>query len=203
MAEVNIYCLSNMLLGVMGDTQEPKDEDAVGRDRIATYDEAVNRSAREDYGPAVWKFDDWMASLEEADEERHERTESDRLGSLIHTLDHAELEDAVQTTPGMTVGVQLLRPGEHAEKHRHNTPAINFVVKGSGYSIVDGEKLEWEQYDTFLAPPWDYHEHYNDGEEDAIIWTVQTMPLMYELRSQMWQEGEDADVVQQVIPRNE
>ncbi|GGE58162.1 hypothetical protein GCM10007140_05640 [Priestia taiwanensis] len=57
--------------------------------------------------------------------------------------------------------------------------ALNLVFQGEGFSIVDGEKIEWEKGDLFLAPPWSAHEHCNTSEtEDAIIFTFQDVPVL-------------------------
>lgn len=167
--------------------------------RIAACEELIGDSALPDYGPGVWRLDQWERELYAASDSE-ENGESDGTSTLV-CLDHDELDGGVQVSPEIAVVVQLFEPGERTEKHRHNTPAINFVVRGSGYSVVDGERIEWDQYDTFLVPAWDYHRHVNDGDEDAILYTTQPIPLQRQLRSQMWQEGEGEPIRQLVRER--
>jgi len=53
-----------------------------------------------------------------------------------------------------TIGcyVQLLRPGEHTQAHRHTSSAAFHVIEGSGYAVVDGQRLDWEDKDVFCVP---------------------------------------------------
>ena len=72
--------------------------------------------------------------------------------------------------------------------HRHVSSAINFILEGSGYSIVNGERLEWNAGDIMLsAPGWSPHGHAT-GPEGAIIVTVQDHPLHIGTESLIWQE---------------
>lgn len=172
-------------------TAERADEVAA----VSTYSE-IQEKAYESYGPAVWRYDDWMESLME----QTGSAETDRLGSTICSLRHLDLDtDAPPSvTPEMSVGVQRIPPGGHAERHRHNSQATNLVIKGEGYSVIQSpvedaerQKIEYGQYDTFLVPGWYWHEHFNTGDEDLIIYTLQNRPLLGYLRSLIWQEGDD------------
>ena len=44
-----------------------------------------------------------------------------------------------------TIGasMQMLRPGEQTKAHRHTGSFLYQVAKGSGYSIIDGQRLDW------------------------------------------------------------
>ena len=67
--------------------------------------------------------------------------------------------------------VQLLRPGEHTQAHRHTSSAAFHVIEGAGYSIVDGQRLDWEDKDVFCVPGWAFHEHVNTGNQPAILFS--------------------------------
>ena len=64
--------------------------------------------------------------------------------------------------------LQLIRPGIDTAAHRHTHSTVYHVVRGSGYSIVDGERIDWVQGDTLAIPLWYEHSHHNP--------TVATMP---------------------------
>ena len=50
------------------------------------------------------------------------------------------------TTHTMLMTMQLLKPGEVAQDHRHNFAAFRFILKGSGaYTVVEGEKIRWKR----------------------------------------------------------
>lgn len=182
--------MSEQNLGAV-ETAERADEVA----QVSTYAE-IQEKAYTSYGPAVWRYDDWMDKLRSLEGD----DETDRLGSSICSLRHADLdEDAPpMVTPEMSVGVQIIPPGGHAERHRHNSQATNLVIQGEGYSVIQSpkedsekQKIEYDQYDTFLVPGWYWHEHYNTGDEDLVIYTLQNRPLLGHLRSLIWQEGDD------------
>lgn len=73
--------------------------------------------------------------------------------------------------------------------HRHMSSAINYILEGSGWSIVDGERLEWDAGDIMLsAPGWAPHGHAT-GPNGAIILTIQDHPLHIGSESLIWQEN--------------
>lgn len=74
------------------------------------------------------------------------------------------------TTPTMFLGLQLIKPGEHAEAHRHTPAAARLVVEGAGaVTIVNGERLPMEAGDLLLTPPHFWHEHVHEGP-DPMVW---------------------------------
>ncbi|GAA0435664.1 hypothetical protein GCM10008983_10370 [Lentibacillus halophilus] len=53
------------------------------------------------------------------------------------------------------------------------------VFQGEGYSIINGEKLEWEKGDVFFSPAWLEHEHCNTSDhENAVLYTIQDVPTV-------------------------
>ena len=74
--------------------------------------------------------------------------------------------------------VQLLSPGEHAQAHRHTSSAAFHVVEGSGYSVVAGQRLDWEDKDVFCVPGWTFHEHVNTGNRPALLFSFTDAPMM-------------------------
>ncbi len=83
-----------------------------------------------------------------------------------------------------TIGciAQMLRPGIHTKAHRHTTSAVYNVVAGSGYSIINGIRLDWKKGDTIALPPWSWHEHVNGSEtEEALLFSVTDHPLLESL----------------------
>jgi gentisate 1,2-dioxygenase len=52
----------------------------------------------------------------------------------------------------------------HSGKHRHQGGLVIYVLEGRGYSVVDGERKDWEKGDLLLLPikPGGVeHQHYN------------------------------------------
>jgi gentisate 1,2-dioxygenase len=80
-----------------------------------------------------------------------------------------------------TIGasMQMLRPAERTKAHRHTGSFVYQVAKGSGHSIVDGVRLDWEERDIFCVPSWSWHEHANASErDDACLFAFNDLPVM-------------------------
>lgn len=81
--------------------------------------------------------------------------------------------------PTMGCHIQLLAPGMHTEAHRHTSSAVYHVARGSGYSIIGGERVDWEERDTFALPGWAAHEHVNGSSGDeAILFSFTDEPVL-------------------------
>ena len=84
---------------------------------------------------------------------------------------------AVMQTMGASM--QLLRPGEHTKAHREVGSFVYQCAKGSGHSIVNGQRLDWRERDIFVVPTWMYHEHVNaSATEDACLFAFHDLPVM-------------------------
>ena len=72
--------------------------------------------------------------------------------------------------------------------HRHTSASINYHTRGSGSSVVDGERIHWEEGDLlFSAPAWSEHAHYH-GPNGWTVLTVQDHPMHIATGSLLWQE---------------
>lgn len=84
--------------------------------------------------------------------------------------------------PTMSFRSQLLRPGEHTLSHRHISSSLYCVLKGSGYSIIEGEKFEWTENDVFAVPGWKWHEHVNtSSDSDVCLYSATDEPTFRKL----------------------
>ena len=81
--------------------------------------------------------------------------------------------------PTMGAAMQLLRPGERTRAHRHTGSVVYQVAKGRGYSVIAGQRLEWQERDIFALPSWALHEHANLSEtEDACLFSFNDFPVL-------------------------
>ena len=81
--------------------------------------------------------------------------------------------------PTIGASIQLLRPGEHTRAHRHTGNVVYQVARGSGYSIIGGQRFDWEEKDIFVVPTWTLHEHANSSSsEDACLFSFNDLPTM-------------------------
>ena len=60
----------------------------------------------------------------------------------------------------ISMGFQIVMPGESAAAHRHTNTALRFVVQGSGaYTTSNGEPMVMEPGDLLIQPNWVWHDH--------------------------------------------
>lgn len=59
----------------------------------------------------------------------------------------------------MTIGGLL--PGQKTNRHRHTYETILYVLEGKGWTMVEDEKVEWEEGDAVYIPSWAWHQHQN------------------------------------------
>src|SRR5215472_12565957 len=55
------------------------------------------------------------------------------------------------------------------------------VVEGVGYSVVGGQRLDWEDKDVFTVPTWTFCEHVNSGNRPAFLFSFSDVPVMQAL----------------------
>jgi gentisate 1,2-dioxygenase len=65
--------------------------------------------------------------------------------------------------PTIACYVQILKPGQRTEAHRHTSSTVYQVIEGQGASVIDGRRFEWESKDVFVVPGWSRHEHVNES----------------------------------------
>jgi len=95
------------------------------------------------------------------------------------------------TFPTMACSVQLLLAKEATMPHRHNSTVLYQAFRGSGATTVDGERLEWNQGDIFVVPPWALHHHENRQDDDAILYSISDEPVWRALNLYREDEGKD------------
>jgi quercetin dioxygenase-like cupin family protein len=77
-------------------------------------------------------------------------------------------------------------------KHRHQGGIIIYVLEGKGYSIVAGERKDWEKGDLVLLPlrpEGIEHQHFNlGGPEKPAVWVAFiNVPIIEHLASELKQ----------------
>jgi quercetin dioxygenase-like cupin family protein len=82
-------------------------------------------------------------------------------------------------------------------KHRHQGGLIIYVLEGKGYSIVEGERWDWEKGDLVLLPmkPGGIeHQHFNLDPENPALWAAFiNIPIQEYLASDLVQTGNSPD----------
>ncbi len=84
--------------------------------------------------------------------------------------------------PSFTCSIQMLRPGIHTRAHRHVGSSVYHAFEGSGETIINGVRFQWQQGDFFVVPSWAWHEHVNGSQsERAILFSLHDTPVMVAL----------------------
>jgi quercetin dioxygenase-like cupin family protein len=68
-------------------------------------------------------------------------------------------------------------------KHRHQGGLVIYVITGKGYSVVDGERVDWQAGDLLLLPikPGGVeHQHFNRDEDKPVKWIAFIHTAIYE-----------------------
>jgi gentisate 1,2-dioxygenase len=93
-------------------------------------------------------------------------------------LEYTDPRTGGHTLPALACWIQMLRPGVRTRAHRHTSSAVYQVFRGQGYSVVNGQRLDWQQGDFLALPTWAWHEHANTGAEEAILFSITDLPTM-------------------------
>jgi gentisate 1,2-dioxygenase len=97
-------------------------------------------------------------------------------------LDYTNPYTGGPVLPTMGCAAQRLRPGVHTRAHRHASSSVYLVITGTGFSVIDGQRFDWEQGDVFAIPSWACHEHANTSKtETAALFSFTDAPVIHAL----------------------
>lgn len=52
--------------------------------------------------------------------------------------------------------------------HRHTVEAVIYIMKGHGFSLIDGVRHPWEAGDFVCVPVFAWHKHFNQSAEEEL-----------------------------------
>jgi gentisate 1,2-dioxygenase len=124
--------------------------------------------------PVIYKWKDAYAALKKLMESEGSLEDENFDGTA---LEYTNPVTGGHTFPTMSCLLQGLRPGEKTGSHRHTGSSVYHAVRGSGTTIVNGQRLNWAKGDCFSLPPWVWHEHHNGSKrEEAILFCLNDRP---------------------------
>lgn len=93
------------------------------------------------------------------------------------------IDPATGRWPFPTIGcyIQMIRPGVRTRAHRHTSSAVYYVIEGTGFSLIEGVRYDWQPGDFVVIAPWAAHAHGNDGSAAAVLFSLQDVPLLMAL----------------------
>ena len=88
--------------------------------------------------------------------------------------------DLPSNSISMTIGGLL--PGDRSGRHRHTYETIAYILEGTGYSMIEDQKVEWTKGDAIYIPNWAWHHHVNtDTQNNAKYLACENAPMLQNL----------------------
>jgi gentisate 1,2-dioxygenase len=85
-------------------------------------------------------------------------------------------------TAGLSAVMHELAPGLYQSRHRHGGEAWLYVVSGSGYSVIDDVRHDWETGDLIVVDHWEWHQHFNgSSDRTARLIRVHNFDALYDM----------------------
>ncbi|GGF24627.1 cupin domain-containing protein [Echinicola rosea] len=102
------------------------------------------------------------------------RPNYEKVGKLIHRdVEHSGEHDQFSTerkhpvffvdlpTKNISMTLGGLLPGQVTNRHRHTYETVLYVIEGSGWTEIEGERVKWKAGDAVYIPCWAWHSHGN------------------------------------------
>lgn len=124
------------------------------------------------------------AALENELEPLYARPIFDDTAGRALNLSSATMESRRTCLPSITLTLNAVLHGESQRPHRHNAGAFVLVLKQGGcYSLIDGQRFDWQDQAVLLTPPQAPHSHKNEGSNPALALIAQDGGLYYHCRT--------------------
>lgn len=91
-------------------------------------------------------------------------------------------EPGLGLAPGIRVAIDVLNPGEQTQPIRHNSTVVNFCIRGRGYAVVAGKRIQFEQYDAWNTPSMSTYWHVNDSHDLQVRLTYSNAALLEKMK---------------------
>ena len=99
--------------------------------------------------------------------------------------------DGDRPSMNLDATIHEIGPATTSTAHRHSWDAIMFIESGSGWTEIDGQRIDWRPWDTLHLPAWAWHRHGNDGERPATFHTWSVEPMLEQFGVAILEEGGD------------
>jgi len=159
-----------------GRSQPITKPDGYSRNRLNAIRSQVDRPLSTEALPFTYKWDDAMSALEAMDD----AGESSPYDGVI--LEYTNPVTGGPTTPTIGCYVQMLRPGEKTQPHRHTGITMYHTVSGEGTTRVgrgaEEQEFNWGSRDCVFVPSWEWHRHENRSKsEPALLFSITDRPV--------------------------
>jgi gentisate 1,2-dioxygenase len=113
----------------------------------------------------------------------------DYIGRRLYLLYNPMTGRTNGTTPSFFATMTIRPPQIIDRPHRHVSAAINYYFQGSGYSVVEKKRYEWQAGDLMLSAPGLAVHNHASHDDPVYELTVQDQPLNINMESLLWQES--------------
>jgi gentisate 1,2-dioxygenase len=109
-----------------------------------------------------------------------------REAMIVHPLSTAP---GLGLAPGIRVTLSVLNSGEQSQPIRHNSTQINFCIDGGGYSVMDGKRIDFTQYDVWNTPSYAIYRHVNNTDSVQVRLTYSNAPLLEKMNAHIIEDN--------------
>ena len=99
--------------------------------------------------------------------ERHKDWDGDPHDALM--VEYIDPTTGLPVFKTITFFVQMLRPGERTLPVRQTASLLVAPFEGKGHSIVDGQRFDWNEFDTLAVPGGSWFEHVNSSDREPLF----------------------------------
>lgn len=98
---------------------------------------------------------------------RHRESDGDvHDGLLVEYIDPTNGEPVFKT---ITFFAQMLQPGQRTLPVKTTSSLLVSPFEGEGHTLVDGQKFDWNKFDTLAVPAGHWFEHVNESSTEPLI----------------------------------
>jgi gentisate 1,2-dioxygenase len=99
--------------------------------------------------------------------EKHKDREGDAHdGLMVEYIDPTTGQPVFKT---ITFFAQMLLPGQETLPVKTTSSLLVSPFEGKGYSIVNGQRFDWKEYDTLAIPGGAWFEHHNASKKEPLF----------------------------------
>ena len=113
-----------------------------------------------------------------------QREAADDMTGRFVQLTNAGGQTTNTVTRTIGLAVNSLEPGGIQTPHRHNAIALTLCLGGDDvYSMIEGEKVQWQRHAVMVTPPAELHSHHNQGKDTMLSLVAQDGGVFYNART--------------------
>jgi gentisate 1,2-dioxygenase len=99
--------------------------------------------------------------------DRHRDNDGDPHDGL--TVEYVDPTSGGPVFKTITFFAQMLHPGQQTLPVKTTSSLLVSPFEGKGYSIVDGKRYDWNEFDTLAIPGGSWFEHKNTSDKDPLF----------------------------------